>query len=314
MEHYVTLFDKFFLPQGLALHISMERHAGSYTLWILCVDDETFEVLQCCNLPNVSLLQLRKYETNELITVKHTRTKGEYCWTLAPFAPRFVFETDLSVNRVTYIDADMWLRKNPAYIFFELDLSGKQVLITDHAYAPEYDQFATSGQYCVQFMSFLRDGGELVRKWWEERCIEWCFARLENGKFGDQKYLDDWPERFPEYVHVLQHQEWMLAPWNSTRFPYSGAVFHHFHGLRIVDEKTYVLNNYVVPKKVFDYIYKPYMVDLRTACELLQNVGMKIPKQHNMIRRSCLEVVKDWIIGFLRIQRQYETRRAYKWE
>jgi hypothetical protein len=34
MEHYVTLFDSLFLPQGLALHMSMERHAGVYTLWI----------------------------------------------------------------------------------------------------------------------------------------------------------------------------------------------------------------------------------------------------------------------------------------
>ena len=32
--------DSLFLPQGLALHMSMERHVKDYTLWILCVDDE----------------------------------------------------------------------------------------------------------------------------------------------------------------------------------------------------------------------------------------------------------------------------------
>ena len=31
MEHFVTLFDSLFLPQGLALHMSMERHAGKAT-------------------------------------------------------------------------------------------------------------------------------------------------------------------------------------------------------------------------------------------------------------------------------------------
>ncbi len=98
-------------------------------------------------LPNVRLLDLEKLETPALLQVKQDRTIVEYCWTLTPFAPRFVF------------DADLWFRKNPAPIFCEFDESGKQVLITDHAYAPEYDQSATSGQYCVQFITFNREGG-----------------------------------------------------------------------------------------------------------------------------------------------------------
>jgi len=155
----------------------MERHVCEYVLWVLCVDDETHDVLQRLALPNVRLLKLSELETDELLSVKPGRAIAEYCWTLTPFAPRFVFETEPTVKRVTYLDADLWFRKHPKPIFDELDASGKCVLITDHAYAPEYDQSATSGQFCVQFMTFHRDGGELVRQWWEERCIEWCFAR-----------------------------------------------------------------------------------------------------------------------------------------
>src|SRR3546814_15041181 len=105
--------------------------------------------------------------------------------------------------------------------------------MTDHGHSPEYDQSATSGQYCVQFMTFNRHGGEHIRHWWESRCIEWCFARFEDGKFGDQKYLDDWPERFGNDVHVLGHEAWTQAPWNATRFPYSQSILFHFHGLRL---------------------------------------------------------------------------------
>jgi hypothetical protein len=171
MEHYVTLFDNLFLPQGLALHMSMERYLQHYTLWVLCVDDQAHEVLTKLNLPNVRLLQLSKLETAELLGVKNTRSKSEYCWTLTPFAPRFVFEADLEVKRVTYLDADLWFLRSPSLIFEEFDKSRKQVLITDHAYAPEYDKTSSSGQYCVQFMIFNRKGSEIVRKWWEERCI-----------------------------------------------------------------------------------------------------------------------------------------------
>lgn len=279
MEHYVTLFDSLFLPQGLALHISMERHVKDYTLWILCVDDDAHDVLTKMTLPNVRLIRLADVETEELLAVKPTRTKGEYCWTLTPFAPRFVFESDSTVKRVTYLDADLWFRKHPAPIFREFAASGKHVLITDHAYSPECDQSATSGQYCVQFMTFMREGGELVREWWERRCIEWCYARHEDGKFGDQKYLDDWLERFDEMVHVLHDKELALAPWNASRFPYSSGVFFHFHGVRLADNRTVEIGNYFLPIPLRQYVYKKYFDDLKDGIARLAAIGWHCKSQ-----------------------------------
>lgn len=295
MEHYVTLFDSLFLPQGLALHMSMERHAGSYTLWILCVDDETFDVLQRINLPNVRLLQLSKLETDELKRVKPTRTKGEYCWTLTPFAPRFVFETDSAAERVTYLDADIWFRRNPIAIFREFTESKKHVLITDHAYAPEFDQSAASGHYCVQFMTFTRDGGELVRQWWEDKCVDWCYARLEDGKFGDQKYLDDWPERFPNLVRVLADKELTLAPWNATRFPYGRSVTWHFQGLRLLAKgKSFsvFLGDYPLCDPTRLYVYGPYLEDFRNAISVLLHHGVKVRPQ---LKLSAFSKAKHWL-------------------
>jgi len=278
MEHYVTLFDSLFLPQGLALHASMERHVEQYMLWILCVDEATHDVLSLLDLPNIRLLRLSQLESGELLYVKTGRTKGEYCWTLTSFAPRFVFEADANVDRVTYLDADLWFKKNPAPIFREFEASGKHVLITAHAYAPEYDYSATSGQFCVQFMTFTRRGGEVVRKWWEERCIEWCFARNEDGKFGDQKYLDDWPERFPEQVHVLEDKELALAPWNATRFPYGNGVFWHFHSLRILNGIGQSIGAdfgpYPLPRTTREHVYAPYLLDLRLAVDCMARCGV----------------------------------------
>lgn len=298
MEHYVTLFDSLFLPQGLALHLSMERHAGEYLLWVLCVDDETYEVLTKLSLPNVRLLQLSSLETEELKKIKTTRTKGEYCWTLTPFAPHFVFESDHSVSRVTYIDADLWFRKNPAPIFKEFNISEKHVLITDHAYAPEYDCSATSGQYCVQFMTFLRSGGEVVRKFWEKKCIEWCYARVEDGKFGDQKYLDTWPEQFAEQVYVLNNKELLLAPWNATRYPYGNACIWHFHGLRLVakgKKMSVVFGSQPIPKLTRYHIYSPYLDDLRKSIDLLLKHGVEIRSQ--TIAPSILFEIKNCLAG-----------------
>jgi hypothetical protein len=233
MEHYVTLFDGNFLPQGLALIDSLERFAGEHTLWVVCMDERAQRVLEAKAKPNVRTIPLAQAETPELLAVKPGRSRAEYCWTLTSRAPKLVFDRDAAARRVTYIDADMSFLGSPQPIFDELDRSGKDVLITEHAYDPEYDQSAASGRFCVQFITFVRDSGEDVRRWWEARCLEWCFNRMEPGRFGDQKYLDDWPERFGDHVHVLQRKDAIQAPWNARRFDPRNAIAWHFHGLRV---------------------------------------------------------------------------------
>ena len=276
MEHYVTLFDSLFLPQGLALHASLQRHAGAHRLWILCMDDATHEVLEKLALPNVALIRLSRVETPELLAVKPTRSRGEYCWTLTPFAPRFVFDADPSVQQVTYIDADMWLTRSPALVFDEFAASGKAVLITEHAYAPDYDQTHWSGRFCVQFMTFVRGRSELVRAWWADRCIEWCYSRQEDGKFGDQKYLDDWPHRFAPHVHVLQQRAALQAPWNASRFAPSESVAFHFHALRTMPKGRVVATDgfYRIPGTTLSLVYKPYVAELRDASARLLAIGV----------------------------------------
>lgn len=242
VEHFVTLFDRSFLPMGLCLHSSMMDHAQPFHLWILCMDKMVERQLSQLDLPNVSLLPLGEVETETLLGVKNGRTQGEYCWTLTPFAAQFVFDRDEKISRVTYLDADLFFFGPPRILLDEFSASNKDVLITEHAYAPEYDKTTKSGKFCVQFMTFRRtDGGLKVMQWWQEKCVEWCFSRLEDGKLGDQMYLDDWPERFVEEVHVLRQKERTLAPWNAAHFLDRAnpivPVFFHFQNFRVLTER-----------------------------------------------------------------------------
>ena len=295
MNHYVTLFDSNFLPQGLSLYESMVRHAGTFTLWVLCMDEKAKHILERINKPGVRPVSLSEIETPQLQQIKQQRSRVEYCWTLTPFTPKLVFDRDGSVERVTYLDADMFFLKDPAPIHEEFRLSGKSVLITDHAFDYENDRTATSGRYCVQFMTFVRDKSERVRSWWEQRCIEWCFARREKGKFGDQKYLDDWPERFPDDVHVLQQLDRLLGPWNTRRFHHSHGVAWHFHGLRML-EGGRVLSHpgYSVPEEVDHQIYFPYIKEL---CRAVEHIGEPIMQHHVCGRYS---IVPPWVKGLVR--------------
>ncbi len=313
MEHFVTLFDSLFLPQGLALHLSMERHVKDYLLWILCVDDEAHDVLTKLQLPNVRLLRLSQLETPELLSVKSSRNKGEYCWTLTPFAPRFVFEADKTIARVTYLDADMWFRDSPSMIFNEFENSRKDVLVTEHGYAPEFDQSAASGKYCVQFLTFTKTVSEPVREWWEKKCIEWCYAKLDNGRFGDQKYLDDWPERFNTHVHVLSNKELMMAPWNSTRFPYSGAKLWHFHGFRIAKYGRTILffrAPYSIPRVVSLNVYRPYEQDIISAIINLKNCGHIVLSQNTRPTQFILTALLRQLVARFRILSFLSVKRC----
>ena len=313
IEHYVTLFDSNFLPQGLALHCSMERHlGGGYKLWILCLDDMVYKNLLNLRLNQVSLMRLSDHETQELKNIKAGRTNREYCWTLTPFAPSFVFNVDPDVNRVTYIDADMWFVSNPHKIFSELDNSKKSVLITEHGYASEHDQSATSGKYCVQWVTFCKTTGDDVRAWWAKQCINWCFARFEDGKFGDQKYLEMFPTLFPEKTHILNEIDLLQAPWNSTRFSNENATCWHFHGLRLLTflfKKRIYYGDYLLPDKVLDLVYEKYIRDLRRAIKLLELHGVSIPNQMSI---SPKEMLKYALSKYFQVRSLFQVKNLVK--
>lgn len=276
MEHYVTLFDASFMPQGLALHRSMQRHAGTFTLWILCIDEAAHEQLRHLDLSNVRLLRLADVETEALRTVKSGRSRGEYCWTLTPFSFDFVFSRDPSAGRVTYVDADVWLLKSPQPLFEEFERSGKSVFITSHGYAASYDQADITGEFCVQFVIFDRVRSNEVLRRWQAQCLEWCFARSEPGRFGDQKYLDDWPRDYPHLIHVAERLEAFQAPWNAERFAPSEARVFHFHGLRVAGRGRVLLaGHYRVPHSTHRAVYLPYLRDLAAGVQRLRDAGFE---------------------------------------
>jgi len=47
-------------------------------------DDQIDSNLRKMNLPNITVISLHELEDEELLAVKPTRTKVEYCWTTTP--------------------------------------------------------------------------------------------------------------------------------------------------------------------------------------------------------------------------------------
>jgi hypothetical protein len=261
-ENYVTLFSVGFLPQGINLYNSMLKYCENFELWIMCMDEDTYLFLENANLQKVKFLRVTDFESEQMQEAKANRSLGEYCWTLSPFLPEIIFDLDNSIERVTYIDADIWFLKSPAEIFNEFELSGSSVLITEHDYIDEFNQVNSSGRFCVQFMIYNRDRSSEILQKWQNQCIEWCYNRVEDGKFGDQKYLDTWPEDFGGRVHVLQKKQYAQGPWNASKFAIENAIFFHFHQVRIVTDKVADIGYYPLKEEHIKILYKPYVEDL----------------------------------------------------
>jgi len=219
-------------------------------------------------------------ETAALREAKTDRSAGEYCWTLTPFVPQVVMEMCPDARRVTYLDADLFFFDSPHTLLEEFEASGKDVLITDHAYAPEYEFGHRFGRFCVQFMTFRNTkAGRLVLHWWQDRCVEWCYAREEDGKFGDQKYLDDWPERFRDAVHVLKQTEKTLAPWNiahvGRELGRAKPVFFHFQSLRLYKpHRLRLFSEFRIGARNM-WIYQVYVPIFRRALASMRAAGIE---------------------------------------
>ena len=302
MEHFCTLFDSNFLPQGLSLYRSLEKHAGDFHLWILCMDKQVEEQLKTLQLKNVSMLSLHEIENQELLRVKASRSAVEYFWTLSPFLPNFILNHSPELKRITYLDADLFFFDSPEKLLQELDQSGKQALITEHAYAPEYNQTEKSGRFCVQFVSFTNtEKAKNILKWWQDRCIEWCFARHEDGKFGDQKYLDQWPSLFPDAVCVLENKTLTLAPWNVKFYlqqsPGLKPVFFHFHGLRIYPSSIRLFSGYSIGKRA-EKFYQIYVNELKESMAGMAKNCLKLSvMQPNYTFLDKLRILKRTLLG-----------------
>lgn len=289
MHYYCTLFDSFYLSRGLVLYDSLIECAKSFHLYIFAFDNQTREILTSLKLNNVTIVSLEDFETPELKEVKKNRTIAEYCWTCTPSVISYVLD-NFGVTHCTYIDSDLCFYSDPAVLIDEMFESKKSVLITEHRFSllPKLYEYKRAGRFCVQFVTFLNEDGSLrVLNKWKMQCIEWCFSRYEDGKFGDQKYLEKWPEEYPN-IHILKNQGGGVAPWNTGQYKFrkenfsvkglmrkNGAtfnvVFFHFQYVKLLVNGEFDLGWYYMPADIKNIFYYPYIQQISEIEKMLQN-------------------------------------------
>ncbi|MFI5153333.1 MAG: hypothetical protein ACHQET_08380 [Chitinophagales bacterium] len=291
MINFCTLFDSNYLTRGLAMYDSLLKNSSSFHLYVLAFDDHSLHWLSETTRPHLTAISLKEFEDEKLLKVKSERTNAEYCWTCTPSIILYCLKK-LDLPSCTYVDADMIFYEDPLVLINEAGASS--IIISEHRYTREYDVSLTHGIYCVQFMYFKsNEEGLGALNWWREKCLEWCFAYLDHGRFGDQKYLDDWTTRF-RGVHVMQHPGGGIAPWNIQQYEFAftenkiklrrknqssweSLIFFHFHGLKFYSDQkvSYTGTMYEIDPTVNELIYRPYVNSLENIQDKLCQEGIR---------------------------------------
>jgi hypothetical protein len=302
MSFYCTYFDGGFLSRGLALWYSLKHYEPAAVLYVLALDQTAADCLVALNDPHLRVVPLADLEAAdpELLAAKSNRSRVEYYFTLSPGWPLFLLNQKPEIDRLTYLDADLFFFASPTPIFAAMDDAHASILITEHRFPPWLGHYLKHGRFNVGILSFRHDSaGRACLADWRQRCLEWCHDRLENGRYADQKYLDDWPARFGSAVCLLAARGVNLAPWNWAGYSFTlrpGSVvidgdplilFHFARFRAIAGSRLWQsgqLDYGVMPFTLRNAIYSPYWRALVAAEKEIKRLGFERPSARRPLR------------------------------
>jgi hypothetical protein len=313
--NFCTLFDSNYLSRGLVLYDSLCKTTKDFQLYVFAFDNLALNILNALNLENVTVISLKEFENENLLSVKESRTRAEYCWTSTSSVIKYVLD-NYNVSSCTYIDADLYFYNSPEVLLNEMP-EDKSVLITEHRYSwfSRIYEMKRAGRFCVQFITFRNTPDSIaVLDKWISQCIDWCYSRYEDGKFGDQKYLDDWPEVYRN-IYILKHNGGGIAPWNADQFDFRfrngnitgydnknrqefDIIFFHFHFVRITDKGLADIGWNRLKANVVNGFYKPYIGRLLEKEVFLRN---KFHDYNQVFSNMQPHGIKEYLKYFLKI-------------
>ena len=285
-RYFCTLFDSSYLLKGLAMISSLNLFCPGMRIYVLCMDEQTKCILDCLDLPFIKCITLAEVENEDLLKAKADRGVAEYCWTLSSCFTWYMMQKQPEIDLITYLDADLLFYSDVRPLFDEI--GDASISIVEHRFTPRLRDRAVNGRFCVQWVSFRRndEGMECLERW-RNQCIDWCYYRLEDGKMGDQKYLDEWPERYLG-CHIIENLGAGVAPWNYSQYTFTTrggqvfvdgvpVIFYHFHQFQMLQNSQFdrLSSIYSSEKIEPQEIYEIYEATLQ---KLLSEIRVLVPE------------------------------------
>ena len=277
---YCTYFDGAYAPRAEVLVETLREQGDDKPVFALALDDAAFAAIESMGHLGVHGVRLTDVESEfpQLRSVKESRSRMEYVFTLTPWLVRWALTQSKPNSWVTYLDADMAFFSSTDPLYEAIESSS--VAIVEHRFTWDQAWRSKYGRFNVAWVGFRNgDQGRACLEWWAEQCLEWCHDEVSNGRFADQGYLDKFPELFSG-VAIIDHPGADVAPWNLRRHRIalggsgevqvdgSPLVFFHFHGLRSAGNRYRFKHLPYLARTtatIRDHVYRPYCQALAAA-------------------------------------------------
>jgi hypothetical protein len=308
MHYYYCIYRKDYLYKGIVLYESMKEHDGNFKFFLVCMDDESLELLNKMNLIDLIPISIKdiEYFDKNIPALKGQRGEKSYIWTAKASAVLYIFDKYKEVDHIIWVDGDTEFMSNPEPIYEEW--GDNSVLLTAERFEGEYEYRGYEvGFFNTGFMGFKRDDiGIEALEYFRTRLQEQKITFEEQRSWNDQLYVNDWEERFPN-VGIVKHDGINLTPFIASRInveqngfvnirdgvPYikdTPIVLFHFMALKYYDGNEFDLCNYwnKFDTQTIKKLYIPYFKKCSEAYARIREI---IPEFYSHLS------IKDKYIG-----------------
>ena len=292
-----TYFNYNYLPKFLVLYDSLNK-LNNFNFYILALDQkvENFFHQNKKEYNNITIISEKVIRNHykELEVAINNRSTVEYFFTLSPFLPMYIF-SNFKISKLVYLDCDLFFYSDPT-----------ELIINSHysiTIVRQGNKDSRYGKLNVGFIIYNKDKFTLEKlKIWSNQCSDWCYDRISDEKYADQKYLDDWL-KFDDNVKVLDCINYNVAPWNIEQKHYfvensklyhktgKPVIFIHFHGLSFMKKNFFTsgfsIYNKNLNKIILKNIYYPYVNKLH---EIEKRIAVKTSSKRSLLENQSLVI------------------------
>jgi hypothetical protein len=208
----------------------------------------------------------------EFADSRNNRTLIEWYFTATSCLVNYIVKKYPIINNLYYLDSDLYFYNSVQPLIEESKNAAAQII--EHRFSKQMQHLLVYGRFNVGWIGFstTEEGLALIHDY-RSSCIDWCYEKLEGDRYGDQKYLDQWPQKFPSCV-ISKHLGANVAVWNiadriltrqgnETFIDDSKLIFYHFQGVARLKSGNYVIKgDPLLLGNYFELLYASYLNEL----------------------------------------------------
>lgn len=219
MKIAFTICSNNYLAQAFTLGDSLLQSNPDYTFLIgLC--DQRNEQVDYSTISKYPIVDVQQIGIDSLDDMASRYNIIELNTSVKPFFFKYLLNTYAHADRVLYIDPDIYVYDSFKLIDDAFDEFAFQ--LTPHILSPipldgkhpGENFFLKYGIYNLGFLGLKRTPEVMdFLNWWADRLVLFCYKRVKDGLFVDQKWIDFVPVYWKD-VKIWDHPGMNMAYWN----------------------------------------------------------------------------------------------------